>query len=177
MLAELVIYPQDLTIFLRIVIIAFLFEAIRIGYGYFFVSQHSQSAKLEKEKIRIQMELSQIKSIQLELVRHSKLERNLIKIDKELEKLKANQIPKEKQMKFHFQIARILLFVVAGFYFSSSSVVLMSPKAFWPFGWIFFTSNETITVHPVFLLLLASAASRHCLRTVLLVFTPASSFP
>ena len=82
---------------------------LRFSIGYFFVSQHSQSAKLEKEKIRIQMELSQIKSIQLELVRHSKLERNLIKIDKELEKLKANQIPKEKQMKFHFQIARVCL--------------------------------------------------------------------
>eukprot|EP01040_Poterioochromonas_malhamensis_P001193 gene1193-1266_t len=174
---DLIIYPQDFTLFLKIILVPIVFEVIRIIFGYSFVGQSSQIAKLEKEKLQIQYELSTIKSIQLELVRHSKLERNLIKIDKEIEKLKASQIPKEKKMKSYFQIGRLLVYVAAGIFFSAAPVVLISPKVFWPFGWIFFTSNETIGIHPWFLILIVAASSRHLLRTFLLLFAPANTFP
>jgi hypothetical protein len=95
---------------------------------YFFVAQSSQFRKFENEKIQVQFELSQIKSVQLELVKNSKLERNLIKIDKEIEKLKANQIPKEKNAKYYFRIGRVLVYLAAGVYFSSFPVFLISPK-------------------------------------------------
>lgn len=146
-MSDLIIYPQDLTLFLRIILIPFLFEFFRIvigslylftsllflpipsaSLGYFFVGQSSKVNQLEKEKLEIQFELAQIKSIQLELVRHSKLERKMIKIDKEIEGLKANQIPKEKKFKSSVNIARGVIYLLSGIYFSSAPLVLISPQ-------------------------------------------------
>ena len=129
MSSDLIIYPQDFLLFLKITLVPVVFEVFRIIFGnfchvrfqlvlddyvvgYLFVGQSSQLTKYEKEKVKTQLELAQIKSIQLELVRHSKLERNLIKIDKEIEKLKASQVPKEKKMKSYFQIGRVSPFLV-----------------------------------------------------------------
>jgi hypothetical protein len=104
---ELLIYPQDIQLLLKTIFIPFLLEFFRIMIGYFFGGQSSQYTKLEDEKLKIQLELSTIKSIQLELVRHSKLERKLIKLDKELETLKASQGPKEKKIKSMANILRV----------------------------------------------------------------------
>jgi hypothetical protein len=145
-MSDLILYPQDIPTLFKILLVPFVFELLRIVLGrfplcfklylftvsrvivYFFVAQSSQFRKLENEKIRIQFELSQIKSVQLELVKNSKLERNLIKTEKEIEKLKANQIPKEKNAKYYFRIGRVLVYLTAGIYFSSFPVFLISPK-------------------------------------------------
>lgn len=51
-------------------------------------------AELEAEKLTTLIEQRKIKSVQLELVKHSKLERKIIKIDKEIEKINSENGPK-----------------------------------------------------------------------------------
>lgn len=49
--------------------------------------------QLLEESRQIKADVASIKSIQLELVRHSKLTRKLIKVEKELERVKSEQTP------------------------------------------------------------------------------------
>lgn len=175
---ELLIYPQDIQLLLKTIFIPFLLEFFRIMIGYFFGGQSSQYTKLEDEKLKIQLELSTIKSIQLELVRHSKLERKLIKLDKELETLKASQGPKEKKIKSMANILRAIVYLIAAIYFSTQPVALISPKVFWPVSW-FVSSAEsaTIPIHAWFMIVVGAFASRHVLRSVIPLFANNSSFP
>lgn len=61
--------------------------------------------KLNIEKIEALKEVAGIKSVQLELVRHSLLTRKVIKIEKQIEKLQNDQAPKILKIK---NIARCL---------------------------------------------------------------------
>lgn len=78
--------------------------------GYIIAGPSSKVTELEKEKVVTQIELRSIKSVQLELVRHSKLERKVIKIDKEIEGIKALQEPKIASTRKILRIARVSLF-------------------------------------------------------------------
>lgn len=52
-------------------------------------------------------EVSAIKSVQLELVKHSLATRKVIKIEKEIEAIKESFIPASKNMKNSFRIVRV----------------------------------------------------------------------
>ena len=81
---------------------------------HYFLTAHFMGAppsklyELENQKAAVQIELSSIKSVQLELVRNSKLERQVIKLSKEIETLKASQEPKGQKARYYLRIARVI---------------------------------------------------------------------
>ena len=62
---------------------------------------------MEIKILETKIELSRIKSVQLELVKHSKLSRALIKYEKDLEAIQSQYAPKALQVKKIFRIIRV----------------------------------------------------------------------
>ena len=67
----------------------------------------SEANRIASEKLAAQVELRTIKSIQVELVRHSKLTRKVIKCDKELETIQATYAPKAQKVRSIFRTLRV----------------------------------------------------------------------
>lgn len=63
----------------------------------------------EKDLADAKRELATVKSIQLELVRHSRLSRRVIKIEKEMEQIQQSHAPLSAQVKQILRIARVRL--------------------------------------------------------------------
>lgn len=150
-----------------------------IFLGYFFSGGYSayvKQRKLEKERLEVSAELASIKSIQLELVRNSKLERKIIQIDKELDTLKADATPKGALTKKIFRALRLVMIVGLGVYMGLEPVVQMSPQVLWPLSFLG-GKESTMAIQPWFVILVSSAAGRHVLRTLALLFYPASTLP
>ena len=77
----------------------------------FFLAQPSAEAKkLEVEKYEVQAELSTIKSVQLEFVRHSLLTRKVIKAEKQLELIQSQYLPKVQRVRRYLRIIRVRKF-------------------------------------------------------------------
>jgi hypothetical protein len=91
-------------------LIALIFEIFRVLTALLLARPSSKVTLLTSEKLTTQIELSTIKSVQLELVKHSKLTRKLIKIDKELETVQAQYIPKAKKVKKLLRIFRVIYY-------------------------------------------------------------------
>ena len=62
---------------------------------------------LQNQKIEAAQELALIKSVQLELVRHSLLTRKVIKIDKQIETIQSKHAPKQRSVKNVLRIIRV----------------------------------------------------------------------
>lgn len=78
-------------------------------YAAFMLSRPSpEIKKLQIERTEANIELAGIKSIQLELVRHSLLTRKIIKYDKQIEKLQGEYMPKLKKVRNASRIVRVL---------------------------------------------------------------------
>lgn len=75
--------------------------------AYILARPSSEANNLEVKILETKIELSRIKSVQLELVKHSKLSRSLIKYEKELETIQAQYAPKALQVKKIFRIIRV----------------------------------------------------------------------
>lgn len=89
----------------------------------FFLAQPSAEAKkLELEKYEAQAELSTIKSVQLEFVRHSLLTRKVIKAEKQLELIQSQYLPKVQKVRRYLRIIRVISFIPI--YFVSIDVLI-----------------------------------------------------
>ncbi len=74
-----------------------------------------------------------------------------------------------------FVLIQIVIYILAGIYLGTASLVLISPQVIWPLS--FFSSDLTIGLQGWFILLVGSAAARHVYRSFLpIAFNPAS-FP
>jgi hypothetical protein len=62
---------------------------------------------LNNEKIDVTLQLSDIKSVQLEFVKHSLLSRKKIKLEKEIENLQLEQAPKVRRVKRFGRIVKV----------------------------------------------------------------------
>jgi hypothetical protein len=82
--------------------------------AYLLGGPSSKIFELEDQKAAAQIELASIKSVQLELVRHSKLERQVIKLDKEIETLKASQAPKGQKIRSTLRTVRVSVILFDG---------------------------------------------------------------
>eukprot|EP01039_Chlorochromonas_danica_P000699 gene699-757_t len=171
----MLLIPQDLALIGYCIYIPALFEFIRIILGYLLGGPSKKVAQLEAEKLLLLIEQRKIKSVQLELVKHSKLERKIIKIDKEIEKINSENGPKVTKTRKILRYLRAVFYLIACIYFSTVSVLLISPEVFWPFSWI--SSEKVVSVHAWFLVLVAGAACRHLFRTLLPLVAYPSSFP
>lgn len=106
---KMYVYPQDQNLLGICIIIPAIVEFLRIFIAFLLAAPPSKIRQLEKDKLELQLELASIKSVQLELVRHSKLERKVIKIDKELETLKGSQQPKADSSRKILRVVRVSL--------------------------------------------------------------------
>ena len=99
----------------------FLFLSFIVCLGSYFTNT-SEFEEFRNEKMKVLKELSLIKSIQIEFVKHSLLSRRIIKIDKEIIHLKDKQRKQLATLKQFFIIIRVRPFLVIDFHsFSSSS--------------------------------------------------------
>lgn len=75
--------------------------------AYILAKPSSEANLLETQKLEAQVELSKIKSVQLELVKHSKLSRAIIKFEKQLEVIQAQYAPKALSVKKYARFTRV----------------------------------------------------------------------
>ena len=73
-------------------------------------SQELLTATADLNTTRI--ELCEVKSVQLQFVKHSKLSRKAIKLEKQIEDIKFAQIPKLTKVKNILWIVRVICFCV-----------------------------------------------------------------
>lgn len=110
-LKKMLLYPHDIKLIGMCVVIPTIFEVLRLIIAYFVAAPPKKVKELEQQRMEAKIKIASIKSVQVELVRHSKLQREVIKIDKELETLQANQQPKFDKLKKIMHIARVSLIV------------------------------------------------------------------
>ncbi len=122
----MLIVPDDSRTAFICVVSCFLFEFFRIFAGlmstivasaflclisllsaYLFGRPSQKLYILQNQKFEASKELSQIKSVQLEFVKHSKLTRQVIKFEKEIEALQLTHGPRFKRVKNTFRIVRV----------------------------------------------------------------------
>ena len=70
-------------------------------------------------------ELSEIKSIQVEFVKHSKLERKIIKIEKDIDSIKSTDGPKAEKINFILRIVRVSILI-----FTLNNLVILENDTF-----------------------------------------------
>jgi hypothetical protein len=75
--------------------------------AYILAKPSSEANVLEVKKMETQIELSRIKSMQQEFVKHAKLSRLVIKYEKELETIQAQYAPKALRVKKTMRIIRV----------------------------------------------------------------------
>eukprot|EP01038_Epipyxis_sp_PR26KG_P012522 gene12522-16795_t len=146
----MILIVNDILTFYICVALAFIFEFSRILLAFLLARPSSEANRIASEKLAAQVELRTIKSIQVELVRHSKLTRKVIKCDKELETIQATYAPKAQKVRSIFRTLRVL----------------------WPVSW--FTSQPTIGLYAWLVLPLAGTSIRHILRCLLTIAYPNS---
>ena len=103
---------------------------------------------MEVEKYEAQAELSTIKSVQLEFVRHSLLTRKVIKAEKQLELIQSQYLPKVQKVRRYLRIIRVNIFIPL--FFSSRSYAVF----------IIYLIYVGITVHSYDCILLIWRADR-----------------
>jgi len=146
-----------------------LVEMIRILIASVLNKPSSEQALLQRQREDANAELASIKSVQLELVRHSKLTRKIIKMDKQIEDLQAGNAPKFQRARRVGRISKVLAELLLCLYYLNSNVVLIDPKVLWPLS--IFISHKTISLPLWFFVVSSSLSCRYVLRTILqLVF-------
>lgn len=170
------VIPTNTELLITVVAFTGVFEFLRIIIAYLLASPSSEIGKLEAKLLETQLDVSKIKSVQLEFVKHSKLSRELIKLEKQIETIKDKDAPKAKQVAYIFQMIRIAAYVGAGVYFfNDAPAVVICPKVFWPLSW--FMPSDEVSVSSIVMFFVFGSAFRHLFRTMLpLIFTRAT-FP
>ncbi len=85
--------------------------------GYFFGTPSEEIRVLNETKAQISKEVSEIRSIHLDLVNHSKLTRKIIKIDKQIAALKEAHVPRFQKVRKIGRVVRVrgLYYVIFNF--------------------------------------------------------------
>ena len=116
----------------------------------------------------ITKQIAQVKSIQLEFVKHSKLMRQNIKIEKEVEAIKEKQVPKSKFIKTVLQVTRAITYIGLGVYLSREhgTLLVVDGKIFSPF----LGSGQLVDITALYVIIGGAVAWRHLLRTLLNIY-------
>jgi hypothetical protein len=93
-ITAMIVVPVDIEALVQCAVLALVFEVLRMGIAFFLARPSSEILKLESDKFDAQAEVAKIKSVQLELVKHSKLTRSIISIEKKIENLQAAYYPR-----------------------------------------------------------------------------------
>uniref|UniRef100_A0A7S3HTN5 Tail-anchored protein insertion receptor WRB n=1 Tax=Spumella elongata TaxID=89044 RepID=A0A7S3HTN5_9STRA len=169
------VVPVDIELFVQCALAAFAFEVLRMIIAYVLARPSSKVIQLESDKYDAMAELGKIRSVQLELVKHSKLTRKVIAIEKDIEKLQAQYFPRLLKVRKVFRVLRFVTYIALGVYFGARPVLQINPLILWPLSW--FTSLEVISIYPWFVLFVMGGMIRHILRSVLPIVFSSTSFP
>jgi hypothetical protein len=124
----MIIIPLDDQLFLLCIGGTLIFEVLRIAIAYFLASDSQELKKARADKIEAQLEIAQIKSVQLEFVKHSLLSRKVIKCDRLMEDINEKLTPKKDRIQLIFRITRMFLYLTAGMYLQDQRVVMLEPS-------------------------------------------------
>jgi hypothetical protein len=119
-IVKMIVIPVDIECLVQCAVIALLFETMRMVLAYGLARPSSEVLKLETDKFEAQVEISKIKSVQLEFVKHSLLNRKVISIEKKLEGIQAQYAPRVLKVKKIFRVVRVS-FILTSFYPNRSS--------------------------------------------------------
>ena len=101
------VVPVDIELFVQCALAALAFEVLRMIIAYVLARPSSKVIQLESDKYDAMAELGKIRSVQLELVKHSKLTRKVIAIEKDIEKLQAQYFPRLLKVRKVFRVLRV----------------------------------------------------------------------
>lgn len=162
----LLVLPQNSLSALACCLVAVVLELLRIVVAYLLCARQStQVREFAREKIRLKVELSQIKSAQLELVKKSKLERRLIEAEKKMDNLKDDVLPALRQnMRRAFFYIRLVVYGLVSVACFNMDMLVVDSNMFFPFA-VF--PDRLINMPAWAILVITALATRHTLRTVI----------
>lgn len=103
----MIVIPVDIELFVQCAVAALVFETLRMLIAFGLARPSSEVTKLELERQDAVLEVGQIKSVQLEFVKHAKLSRKVIAIEKKIETLQAQYFPRLLKVRKVFRILRV----------------------------------------------------------------------
>ena len=103
----MIVIPVDIECLVQCSVVALVFETLRMIIAYMLARPSSEAMKLEADKLEAQLEVTKIKSVQLEFVKHSLLTRKVISIEKKIEQLQALYYPRLLLVRKIFRIVRV----------------------------------------------------------------------
>jgi len=163
-MALIVICKNSAAVLLLVCVVAVV-EMLRILVAYARCARKSaQVRELTKERIVLKIELSKIKSAQLELVKKSLLERKLIEAEKKMDQLKDDVLPALRvSLRNVFMYVRIVVYGVTSIYFFNSELVIVDSNMFFPFAlW----PDKLMSLPAWAIISISALAIRHILRTI-----------
>lgn len=164
----LIVISQNSSALLFCMGVAVLTELLRVLVAYMLGSRKTAEVrKLAKEKLTLKLELSKIKSAQMELVKKSKLERRLIETERNMEKFKEDVLPQlARSLKAAFRIVRLVVYGLLSLACFNIDLVVVDSNLFFPFvPWPF--AFPLINLPAWAIIIITSLASRHLIRTLL----------
>jgi len=161
----LLVIPQNSLALAALVALVALVELMRVVVAYVkCASKSSQSRELHKEKIVLQIELSKIKSAQLEHVKKSKLERALIDVEKKMSKINDDVLPALRvSLRKIFFYVRAVVYSLASLACFNIDMIIVDSNMFFPFAiW----PDKLMNLPAWAVVAITALASRQFLRAV-----------
>jgi len=164
-MALIVICKNSAAVLLLVCVVAVV-EMLRILVAYARCARKSaQVRELTKERIVLKIELSKIKSAQLELVKKSLLERKLIEAEKKMDQLKDDELPALRvSLRNAFMYVRIVIYGLTSIYFFNSELIIVDSNMFFPF--VLWT-DKLMSLPAWAVVSISALATRHILRTII----------
>jgi hypothetical protein len=103
----MIVIPVDIEVFVQCAVSALIFETLRMIIAFALARPSSEMVKLESDKFDTMAEVGQIRSVQLEFVKHSLLTRKVISIEKKIEVLQAQYFPRLLKVRKIFRVLRV----------------------------------------------------------------------
>jgi hypothetical protein len=89
------------------VLFALFFEIIVYVVEKYISLPPTELVTANNDLVATKLELCTVKSVQLELVKHSKLTRKMIKLEKQIETIKESQLPKVNRWNYILRVSRV----------------------------------------------------------------------
>ena len=159
------LYPLNPEALFVVLGFAFIFELLRVLFGFIMGREPKQVLEFTKERFRVMAKLAEIKSVQVDFVANSLLERKKIKLEKELERVKDEHKESLPGIKRVFRILRIVIYCAFMHFFSSEPLIIIDSVLFWPYAP--FASSCNMSMNVLTLLPLSGFAFRFLLRSLL----------
>lgn len=156
----------DQSLFL-VFVFALIFEIVFFNLEQYVTQPPSELKTIANQITETKQDLCKIKSIQLELVKHSKLTRRLIKLEKQTESIKEEQAPRVAKWQYIMTVARVIIYAMGGILACQFQAVVFAPsKMLWPLSSILFFEGKVFELHPVMMLFVSGLGWQYVIHTL-----------